>query len=589
MTRTRARGTVMAALLGLLTLMGIGMPISAAEGSPERGAGPVLRLYWWQAPTIANPHLSPGTKDLSASRITYEPLASFDARGKLVPLLAAEIPTQENGGIAPDGSSVTWTLRQGVRWADGEPFTADDVAFTFEYATHPDVRSTSASVFDNVERVDVIDDHTVKVVFKAPTGAWSTPFTGPQGMIIPKHLFEPHMGPDAATAPANLQGVGTGAFRIREFVTEDVLIVGGDAVPTTKIVYEPNPFYREPDRPWFSGVELRGGGGDAEFAASLARDGLTDVAWNVIVGDAVADDMEAGGISRLDLGPSAFVERVMINFTDPNRATAEGERSHVAFPHPFLTDLRVRQAIAYAVDQEAILGVYGRTARATSNLVVSPPEFDSPHTADLYPYDLERAAALLDEAGWIDTDGDGVRDKEGIALRVTFQTSINPVRQATQDIIEASLESIGVDVENKLIDSSVFLGPVEGTTETRRQFYADLEEFAFSNKAPDPEAYLAAWLCDEAAQMANDWSGANWGRYCDEEYDALHATLVGTTDPNTRRELIIALNDHLIEDVALIPLVAYIEPTAVRTDLEGLDVTAWDVPLWNVADWRLSE
>lgn len=583
----RVAGTMLACVVGL---SGMAVPAAlAAEGSVERGTGPLLRLYWWQAPTIANPHLSAGTKDLSASRLTYEPLASFDREGALVPFLAAEIPSLENGGVAPDGSSVTWTLREDVQWSDGQPFTAADVAFTFAYATHPEVRSTSASAFAGVERVEAVDDHTVRVTFRVPTGAWSTPFTGPQGMIIPQHVFEPLVGPEAAMAPANLMAVGTGPYRIREFVTEDVLIVGGDAVPTTKIVYEVNPFYRDPDRPWFSGVELRGGGGDAEFAAALARDGLTDVAWNVLVGDDVADDLEAGGIARLDLGPSAFVERIMINFTDPHRATAEGERSSLAFPHPFLTDLRVRQAFAHAVDRTAILASYGRTATPTTNLVVSPAAFDSPNTAELYPYDLERAAALLEEAGWADTDGDGVRDKGGLPLRVTFQTSFNPVRQAAQEIVETSFERIGIDVENKQVDSSAFLGPVEGTTDTRRQFYADLEEFAFSNKAPDPEAYLAAWTCDEAAQMANAWSGANWARYCDAEYDALHAQLVGTTDPGERRDLIIALNDHLIGDVALIPLVAYIEPTGVRTDLAGLSVTAWDVPTWNVADWRLSE
>ena len=125
-----------------------------------------LRLLYWQAPTVVNPHLSVGTKDLSASRIVYEPLASFDAQGDLVPFLAAEIPTLDNGGVAGDGRSVTWKLKRKVKWADGKPFTARDVAFTFKYATNPDVGSATSATYDVVKSVDVIDDYTVRVNFR---------------------------------------------------------------------------------------------------------------------------------------------------------------------------------------------------------------------------------------------------------------------------------------------------------------------------------------------------------------------------------------------------------------------------------------
>ena len=128
-------------------------PAGLAAGA-QRGAGGTLRLFYWQAPTIINPHLSAGTKDLSASRITYEPLASYDEAGTLVPFLAAEIPSLENGGVAADGRSVTWRLKQGVQWSDGEPFTADDVVFTYEYVANPEVASTSAAVYAGVERVE---------------------------------------------------------------------------------------------------------------------------------------------------------------------------------------------------------------------------------------------------------------------------------------------------------------------------------------------------------------------------------------------------------------------------------------------------
>ncbi len=206
----------------------------------------------------------------------------------------------------------------------------------------------------------------------------------------------------------------------------------------------------------------------------------------------------------------------------------------------------------------------------------------------MYPFDLEQAAALLAEAGWIDSDGDGVREKDGQRLSVVFLTSINPVRQSAQEIMKRALESIGFEVENKSVDSSIFLGPPAESTNTRRQFYADLEEFAFSNKSPDPDAYMKGWTCGESAQMSNNWALSNWSRYCNPAYDALYEQAAREIDPEKRRQLFIQLNDFLIEDVAVIPLVHLGFPSAIHADLVGLDTTPWDVEVWNIADWRMA-
>ncbi|HAC66356.1 MAG TPA: peptide ABC transporter substrate-binding protein, partial [Cyanothece sp. UBA12306] len=137
-----------------------------------------LKLLYWQAPTILNPHLSTGFKDSEASRITLEPLASYDNQGNLIPFLAAEIPSRENGGIATDGKSVTWKLKEGIKWSDGTPFTAADVVFTYQFIANPKVGSTSANSYITVEKVEAIDDYTVKVIFKQPNPSWDIPFVG---------------------------------------------------------------------------------------------------------------------------------------------------------------------------------------------------------------------------------------------------------------------------------------------------------------------------------------------------------------------------------------------------------------------------
>jgi peptide/nickel transport system substrate-binding protein len=586
-TRRRARSGGLRWLLALI-LAGVVLPALGQPAAAQRGAGGTLRLFYWQAPTILNPHLSAGTKDLSASRITYEPLASYDKDGNLVPFLASEIPSLENGGVAADGRSVTWRLKQGIQWSDGTPFTAADVLFTYEYVSAPEVASTSAANYTMIERIEVVDDHTVTIHFTDVNPAWSLPFVGVQGMIIPRHVFADFVGTNASEAPANLSPIGTGPYRVVEYRTEDVLVIGEDAVNTIKIVYEPNPFYREPDKPYFGRIELQGGGGDALFAVQAVAGDLADFAWNAQADDATFDAFEADGEHRAIVSFGAFVERIMINFTDPNAATAEGERSSVQIPHPFLTDKRVRQAIALAVDREAIAALYGRGGRATTNLLVSPPIYESPNTQALGVYDLGRAAALLDEAGWADTDGDGVRDKDGVKMSLVYLTSISPVRQGAQEIVKTALESIGIEIQLKSVDSSIFLGPPEESTNTRRQFYADLEEFSFSNKSPEPDAYMRGWTCDEAAQMANNWALSNWARYCNPAYDALYEQAAREIDPEVRRQLFIQMNDFLIEDIALIPLVHVAMISAINADLEGLDVTPWDVEVWNIADWRMT-
>lgn len=570
-------------LMTLVAFMALTGGVEAETGG--RGSGDVLRLLFWQAPTVVNPHLSIGSKDLTASRIVYEPLASFDAEGRLVRFLAAEIPSLENGGVARDGRSVTWKLKKGLKWADGKPFTADDVLFTFEYATNPEVGTTTSATYEIVERVEVIDDHTVTVHFKDINPAWALPFVGVNGMIIPRHLFEAYNNSDAQDAPANLEAVGTGPFRVRDFEEEDILIIGEDAVSTIKITYEPNPYFRDADKPWFSSVELRGGGSALKAAEAVLRDGVIDFALNLQVVKETLAKLEAHGNGRLIADPpTARTERIMINFSDPNRETDDGERSSIKYPHPFLTDKKVRQAISLGIDREAITRLYGRSGRVATNMLISPAIYNSPNTK--WEHNLEKAARLLDEGGWVDSDGDGVRDKDGVRLSLVFQTSVNKVRQKTQAMIKAALESIGFEVELKFIDSSIFFGPVGDNTNTRRHFYADLEEFSFSNKSPDPGAYLRAWTCAEAAQKANNWSSGNWARYCNPAFDALFERSRTELDPTKRRQLIIQMNDVLIEDVAIIPMVERSISFGISNDLKGLQPTPWDVDVWNIKDWR---
>ena len=156
-------------------------------------------------PTLLNPHFANGTKDQDGSRIFYEPLASFDPDGNLIPNLAAEIPTVPNGGIAKDGTSVTWKLKKNVQWHDGKPFTADDVVFNWEYATDSATAAVTAGRLSERHEGREGRRHTVKVTFNRPHAFPYTALCGPTGQIVPKHVFEAFKGAKSREAPANLK------------------------------------------------------------------------------------------------------------------------------------------------------------------------------------------------------------------------------------------------------------------------------------------------------------------------------------------------------------------------------------------------
>ncbi|MDJ0737388.1 MAG: peptide ABC transporter substrate-binding protein [Nostocaceae cyanobacterium] len=563
-----SRGKIFALslLISVLLLTACSSPQPESLSATDK----TLRLLYWQAPTILNPHLATGIKDFEGSRITYEPLASYDKDGKLIPFLAAEIPTVENGGIAKDGKSVTWKLKQGVKWSDGKSFTAADVVFTYEFFSNPATASTTNA--ELLKSVEAIDEYTVKINFKGVNPAWSEAFVGENGMVLPRHVFEKYNGTKAREAPANLIPVGTGPYKVVEFKPGDI------------VVYEPNPFFREADKLFFERIELKGGGDATSAARAVLQTQDVDYGWNIQVEAPILKQLQAAGKGKIVTSFGGNVERILLNYTDPNKETPDKERSSVKFPHPFFRDKRVRQALSYVVDRDTIAKrLYGTTGKATANILVAPDIYQSPNNT--YQFNLKKAADLLDEAGWKDSNGNGIRDKNGTEMNVVFQTSVNPLRQKTQEIIKQALTSIGVGVELKNIDASIFFSSDPANPDTVSHFYADMEMFTSGNTNPDPGTYMKRWTCDEIAQKSNSWSGLNYPRYCNPEYDALWKQSTTELNPDKRQQLFIQMNDLLIADVVMIPIVVRPDVSAVSNRLVGVDLTPWDAETWNIKDW----
>ncbi|PWU21514.1 MAG: peptide ABC transporter substrate-binding protein, partial [Candidatus Rokuibacteriota bacterium] len=249
-------------------------PKAATYKPTKRGGGGALRTLWWQAATLLNPHFATGTKDQDGSRIFYEPLASWDPDGNLSPVLAADIPTAQNGGLGKDGKSVTWHLKKNVTWHDGKPFTADDCVFTWEYVADPATASVNIGTYKDI-KVEKVDSHTIRVTFQKPTPFWADAFCGVRGMVIPKHLFEAFKGNKSREAPTNLKPIGTGPYKFVDFKPGDM--VRGEL----------NPNYHMPNRPFFDTIEVKGGGDAVSAARAVIQTGEFDYAWNMQVEDEI--------------------------------------------------------------------------------------------------------------------------------------------------------------------------------------------------------------------------------------------------------------------------------------------------------------
>lgn len=553
----------------ILAIGGVAMAQSPSTYKPaKRGGGGPLKLLWWQGPTLLNPHFATGTKEQDGSRLFHEPLASWNADGNLSPVLAAEIPSIQNGGLAADGKSVTWKLKPGVKWHDGKPFTADDVVFNWEYATDPATSTTSIGIYRDIT-VEKIDDLTVRILFKQPTPFWADAFVGATGAIIPKHLFADYKGARSREAPANLKPVGTGPYKFVEFRPGD--LVRGEI----------NLDYHMPNRPYFDTLEMKGGGDAVSAARAVIQTGEYDFAWNIQVEDDVLLRLEKGGKGKAIYAVGGDTEFIALNFTDPN-TEVDGERSSIKTSHPLFSDPAVRQALALLVDRDAIKKViYGRAGRTTANFLNGPEKFVSKNTT--WEFNIEKAARLLDEAGW-KPGADGIRAKDGKRLKLLYQTSINGPRQKTQAIVKQACQKAGIEVELKSVVASVFFSSDVGNPDTFLKFYADMEMLQIPMTQPDPAQLMRRFHSRYVATKENKWQGQNFPRYRNADYDAAIDAADNEVDPLRRAAFYIKANDVLWRDTVFIPVMHRLKVEASSNTLRPV-ISGWANETDNLHDW----
>ena len=554
---------------------------SADPAASTAGAGDNLLIFQWQAPSQANALLSSGTKDLLAGSIVLEPLIDFNPGGEPVAALAAEVPTVANGGIAEDGTSVTFALRDCVVWSDGTAFTSADVVFSYDYCKD-EATGCSGDPAVAVTAVEAINDLTVKVSFDSPQPFPFIIFSGYSGgQILQKAQMESCIGAAAAgCSDENFKPIGTGPFMVTELRPEDT------------VLYAYNPSYRlaAEGKPFFSTVEIKGGGDAEASARSVLEIGEGDYAWNLQVAPEILLPMESAGNGKIVTSFTANVEHINLNQTDPDGPTPGEFGDDMSNTNPFFfgPDSKVlHDALSIAINRDEIVAVgYGSAGSPTCNIWPVGTE-NSPNNDDLCTYDPDLANKMLDDAGYLDTNGDGVRETpDGLELSWEYVTSTNAVRQSTQDLVKSYWAAIGVEVQMQNEDASLFFDGTCASDACIWKFFKDIQMYTNGAVNSFASGYLEGWRTDQIPTEADAWGGSNLVRLFSEDFDAKQEVLSSTAlDDPGQDALVWELND-IIVSWSTIPLVHRGNVSGISNSITGFgEPNGWSSEYWNIQEW----
>lgn len=560
-------------------------PMAAVTGQAERpavntegksrGESGELRVLWWQAPTVLNPHLGAD----AGYQFVMEPMLNYFLDNPIQPILLTETPSVENGLLAKDLSSATLKLLPDLVWSDGDAVTVDDIVFTWKWILEPGNASTSFEQWAVIENIEVIDEKTAKVTYGEPAINWFDPFTGNSlGAILPAHAF----GDDPTNASDEFQTnpIGTGPYVLESFS------------PNDQGTYVINERYREPDKPYFARSLVKGGGDAVGASRAVLQTGDFDFAWNVQAEpDVIQSLRETGENGQLLMTTGTTVEALYFNFSDPD-TEVDGQRSEMTTSHPILADKAVRDAINLAANRALIAGeFYGDESLATPNILTGLHFFESPNTS--WEFTLEKAAQVLEEGGWA-LEGD-VRSKDGVELALGLVASVNSVRQRTQAVIKQDLESIGFRINIPQVDATVFFYSTAGNDQNYRHFYFDMAIWSQEPSTLVPLTFMSNWYAGEdgsnIAQESNGWQRTNLQRWQNEQYDQLFNELRAATSMEEAQQLLIAMNDLLINECVMVPIAVRAFFTGISNRLVEANL-AFESPFvgyfWNIQNWTLA-
>ncbi len=533
---------------------------ATASAGPVRGGTFILAL--WQEPVTLAPHYRNQTAANVAARVVTEGLSRTDTDGNYLPVLTKQIPTTTNGGVklTSDGKmDVNWELLPGLKWSDGDPVTSADIKFTWQ-VWMKDPNTISRTGFDQIDSIDTPSDTTAVVHYKTVYGPYQNNFVDG---LLPKHLLE--TVPDISKHDYNRKPIGTGPFKITEFVAGD------------HITGERNPNYRVAGKPYldkiiFKSVPSR------EVAVAQLKAGEINGMWNLL--EAQTPDLEKLADIKMVITPSPSVERIEMN-TAKNQDMTDPSSTH-----PVLSDINVRRALIYATPKQSIIDklLFGKAKPGTSPVSQG---WASPKSLTQESYDPAKAKQLLDQAGWV-PGSDGIRSKAGVRASLTITTTTgDQTRERVEQILIEEFKSIGVELKIQNQPSSVLLSGSWSGGDPRKRGSFDLVMYA-SSPGIDPHSIVfQRYYSKNIPSSANGGNGQDYTRFKNPDADKAIEEAGSTLDLE-KRKTAYATALKLVNDAAVI--IWMYERAGIdahRANVVGWQGNVWDNITWNTEDWYL--
>lgn len=530
-------------------------PASNATEAPVATDAPaekkVATFIWTQEFTTLNPLYASGWFTTITQQFWNCWAWEYNEKNEAYPKLVTEMPSLENGGISEDGLTITLHLRDDIKWSDGEPITSEDFKFTWAMTVDPKNVVNSTYPEDQITAIETPDAQTVVMKFDAPMAAWQTLWTG----LAPAHILQPVYDADGTLDNAewnNNPTVGCGPYNFAEW----------ESGSYARFVRNEN-YFDEPAK--IDEIFIRFVPDDTAQTNALVAG---DADLGLFIPYSETPKLKEGGITIMT-EPSGYNEGWFFQVSEE-------------FSHPAMLDVNVRKAIAMSVDfasfnQDVNLGVVGVPGSFWDAL----PYYNNP-PIEPYPYDPEAAKALLDAAGWVDSNGDGSRDKEGVEFVIQHGTTTREVRQELQAVVQQQLAEVGIKLEILNFDADIFFGTyADGAPVYSGEL--DIQEWSDAPIFPDPDIYY--WLCSEIPSAENQ-SGSNSFYICDEELDALIQLQVTQLDAAQRQETVSKINQIFHDKVYWVG--AWQDPDiwAVGARLTGVKFSGVS-PFFNITEWDI--
>ncbi|MFZ2096955.1 MAG: peptide ABC transporter substrate-binding protein [Anaerolineales bacterium] len=566
-----ATATTQAPVVTEVTTQAPGVVEPTSAPPTETPSGGTVALIIPEEPTTLNFYMTDAAVTRQVADATsMTGLVLVDENGEFQPVLAAELPTEANGGLSADKLTVTWKLLPDLKWSDGEPLTSDDVKFTWEALSNPASGALSGTGgIDLITSIDTPDALTVVIHYSSPWAGYLAQFA--YG-IFPRHATgEPA---DMSNWAWNRQPVGAGPFVVTEWASGE------------SITMEPNPYYFQSGKPYLSKLIFRV---VPEPAAQIAlmKQGEAQVQLWPGIDDPNEYDGVVGDNAHEVMVPGVWNLAIDFNLSKP----FDGDPGPMP-PHPILGDIRVRQAISSAINYDSLINdvLHNTVAESTSPFAYGWYKCD---IARPYPYDVAKANALLDEAGWT-MGSDGIRVAQGafyaedgtrLSLELQGYTNFEPL-QRTEEFIVENLKAVGIEARIQNYDFSIIFGSYEDNSP---RMIGDYDMLIYDRSLSiEPQGTIESDYLSTQIPGPDNPTGGNIWRWVNPEADTFIEQAGSTFDLGVRKTAYCGLGNLIATDLPQLYIYVFQDGYGYANNLTGYVVSTWGSMVWDVQNWQLT-